>query len=53
MPHSREGVGNAVGRLNSMPQKLRRKWVAYRRILFVKGDVTQVLSCICPSTALH
>ena len=48
-----ERVGGAVRRLDDMPHKLRRKWVAYGRILFVKGDVMQVLSCISPSTVLH
>ena len=35
-----ERVGGAVRRLDGMPHKLRRKWAAFGRILFVKGDVT-------------
>ena len=46
-------MGGAVGRLVGTPHKLRRKWAAFGRILFVKGDVTRVLSRVCPSTMLH
>ena len=43
-------MGDAVGRVDGMPYKLRRKWVAHGRIRIVKGDVTQVLSHVCTST---
>ena len=46
MPPMGERAGDLVWKLSGTPHKLRRKWAAFGRILFVKGDVTRVLSCI-------
>ena len=47
MPPMGERVGDFVWNSNDMPHKLRRKWAAFGRILFVKGDVMRVLSRVC------